>query len=317
MRARIGLLVLLVAAFSPATASALAGGASAPTREGGVAYGSPLKRVDRKPVASVFRVTPRTVTEGRLPRIELRIDQRGVRTVTARVAFVPLKKGRGKTVNLKLGAVRTGKLLRPAWPEGTTLPAGRYVARVHAVAPGGATLRRQAKASGRTTITVKPAPKPKPEPTPAPPAIDPGVSPLGVFPVAGPYRLSGADGSFGASRGNHSHEGHDIAADEGTPVVAPLAGTIVKTGYQASGAGYYVVMDAVDGRSFFFAHCQKGSIAVKGGQGVSAGQLLCRVGSTGSATGPHLHFEIWVGGWRRDKNSRPVDPLPQLLAWAR
>ena len=51
------------------------------------------------------------------------------------------------------------------------------------------------------------------------------------------------------------------------------------------------------------------------GQAVAAGQQLCRVGQTGDATGPHLHFEIWIGGWRRDKASVPVDPLAQLQAW--
>jgi murein DD-endopeptidase MepM/ murein hydrolase activator NlpD len=74
-------------------------------------------------------------------------------------------------------------------------------------------------------------------------------------------------------------------------------------------------MDAADGRSFFFAHCQKDTFAVTVGQAVAAGQQLCRVGHTGDASGPHLHFEIWLGGWRRDKTSAPVDPLPQLQAW--
>ena len=106
-----------------------------------------------------------------------------------------------------------------------------------------------------------------------------------------------------------------MRADEGTQVVAPTAGTISYVGYQAKAAGYWVLEHAADGRDFFFAHCQSGSTAVSQGQAVAAGDPLCRVGHTGDATGPHLHFEIWVGGWRRDKASAPVDPLPQLLAW--
>jgi murein DD-endopeptidase MepM/ murein hydrolase activator NlpD len=48
---------------------------------------------------------------------------------------------------------------------------------------------------------------------------------------------------------------------------------------------------------------------------VAAGQRLCLVGHSGDAAGPHLHFEIWLGGWRVDKNSRFIDPLPALKAW--
>lgn len=320
MRLRLALLLGLAMLLWPAAASAGTGGASAPTGGGGTEYGTPLAKVARRPVATTFRLSPRTLTEGRLPRVALRIDQRGVRTVTARIVLVPLH-GKGTAVRLDLGTIRTGRTLHPDWPEGTTLVAGRYVARVHARSPSGATLRRRAKASGRTTITVRRKPAPKPAPQPLPPAPlptpDPGVSSSGVFPVAGPHSIGGPDGGFGAGRPGHIHEGVDVAAAEGTPVIAPLAGTIIARSYQASAAGYYLAMDAVDGRSFFFAHCQKDSFAVTLAQPVAAGQPLCRVGQTGSATGPHLHFEIWLGGWRRDKASRPVDPLAQLLAWDR
>jgi murein DD-endopeptidase MepM/ murein hydrolase activator NlpD len=143
------------------------------------------------------------------------------------------------------------------------------------------------------------------------------VSANGVFPVQGPHSFGGEDARFGAGRSDHIHQGQDVLAAEGTPVVAPLAGTIVARDYQAGGAGFYLAMDAVDGRSFFFAHCQKDTFAVTVGQAVAAGQQLCRVGQTGRASGPHLHFEIWVGGWRRTKDSAPADPLPQLQAWDR
>jgi murein DD-endopeptidase MepM/ murein hydrolase activator NlpD len=84
--------------------------------------------------------------------------------------------------------------------------------------------------------------------------------------------------------------------------------------YQASGAGWYVVLDGVDGRDYFFAHCAEGSVAVAAGAPVAAGQRLCGVGATGGASGPHLHFEIWEIGWRVP-GGFPIDPLPQLLAW--
>jgi murein DD-endopeptidase MepM/ murein hydrolase activator NlpD len=84
---------------------------------------------------------------------------------------------------------------------------------------------------------------------------------------------------------------------------------------QPSAAGWYVVLRAVDGRDMFFAHCQAGSVAVAPGQAVAAGQRLCAVGHTGDATGPHLHFEIWLGGWRVDAASHPIDPVADLKAW--
>src|SRR5947199_198319 len=79
---------------------------------------------------------------------------------------------------------------------------------------------------------------------------------------------------IGAKRKGHTHQGQDILAAQGTPVVAPLAGTILYVDFQAAGAGYYVVEQAVDGRAFFFAHCQKGSFAVAPGVAVGVGQRL-------------------------------------------
>jgi murein DD-endopeptidase MepM/ murein hydrolase activator NlpD len=133
-----------------------------------------------------------------------------------------------------------------------------------------------------------------------------------VFPVAGPHTYGDV---FGVPRKGYSHQGQDVAASEGAPVVAPLPGTILYVDNQPSAAGWYVVQRAADGRDFFYAHCQEGSVAVAPGQAVTPGQRLCNVGSTGSATGPHLHFEIWLGGWRVNPGSHPVDPLADLRAW--
>ncbi|MDQ5807058.1 MAG: M23 family metallopeptidase, partial [Actinomycetota bacterium] len=105
-------------------------------------------------------------------------------------------------------------------------------------------------------------------------------------------------------------------AAEGLPVVSPLNGTVAFVDFQKGGAGWYVVINADDGRSLFFAHLQTGSITVTPGSPIRAGAQFAAVGSTGSSTGPHLHFEIWEGGWR-DRGGRPIDPLPQLKAWAK
>jgi murein DD-endopeptidase MepM/ murein hydrolase activator NlpD len=318
--ALVGLMVLGPAA--PARAASV-GGAAAPegVASGGAQYGALLGRPSAaRPVASVFRVAPHMLREGQAPRMTVRITQRGVRAVTARVVFRPLG-GRGTPVRVDLGRVPTGALLHPAWPANATLKPGRYAVALHARGPAGGTLLRRAHASGRVGVTVKPKPKPVAPPVVAPPPVvvpvlpDPAVTVAGVFPVQGPHSYGGADARFGAGRPGHLHQGQDVLADEGTPVVAPVAGTIVARAYQAKGAGFYVALDAADGRSFLFAHCQADTFAVALGQAVAAGQPLCRVGHTGDASGPHLHVELWVGGWRRTKDSRPVDPLPQLQAW--
>ena len=136
-----------------------------------------------------------------------------------------------------------------------------------------------------------------------------------VFPVDGPYGLGGGDARFGAPRGDHTHQGHDISAARGTPVVAPYAGVISWVRYQRAGAGHYVVLDADDHRDYVFMHLRRGSIPVAEGQRVLAGDQLGEVGNTGRSFGPHLHFEVWVGGWYA-KGGEPVDPLPLLQAWA-
>jgi murein DD-endopeptidase MepM/ murein hydrolase activator NlpD len=136
-----------------------------------------------------------------------------------------------------------------------------------------------------------------------------------VFPVAGAYSLGGKDSRFGASRGDHTHQGQDIAAARGTPVVAPYAGTIAWVRYQRAGAGHYVVLDADDDRDYVFMHLRRDSIPVTKGQRVAAGEQIGEVGNTGRSFGAHLHFEVWVGGWY-ERGGEPVDPLPLLRDWA-
>ena len=136
-----------------------------------------------------------------------------------------------------------------------------------------------------------------------------------VFPVAGAYSLGGKDSRFGASRGDHRHQGQDIAAARGTPVVAPYAGTIAWVRYQRAGAGHYVVLDADDDRDYVFMHLRRRSIPVAQGQRVAAVERIGDVGNTGRSFGAHLHFEVWVGGWY-EKGGEPVDPLPLLEDWA-
>jgi murein DD-endopeptidase MepM/ murein hydrolase activator NlpD len=301
---------VLLAAL-PAPAFAQSGGAAAPDAGGGHQFEQvarePAKAATPRLRATTFTVSPGTVQQGRALRFTWRVDG-PVRTVRARVALVPQSGGR--RISIALGRRRAGtRSTRTVTATPGRVPAGRYLARLHATGAGGAKLRRTARASGRLTLEVTaPAPPAPPAPAPAP------VS--GIFPVQGAYSLGGEGARFGAGRTGHSHQGQDIVAAEGTPVVTPVAGIVFWRAYQARGAGHYVVVRGDDGRDYAFMHFQAGSTVVEKGQRVAAGQRLASVGNTGDSHGAHLHFEIWPDGWYANAASRPIDPLPDLLAWA-
>jgi murein DD-endopeptidase MepM/ murein hydrolase activator NlpD len=278
---------LALAATAVATAL-LAPAASAQTT-GGVPYVAP-PLVD----APAFTVTPAAIAPGGQLTIEYRITGRA-RRVRVRVDLLPTAGG-PPVATLALGRRPTGRTFTAKWrPQ---LAAGRYTARLRAT-----TLRRRgrARASSTSTIEIQEAPV---------------TASSGVFPVQGPYSFGGPESRFGAEREGHVHQGQDIAAASGTPVVAPRAGFISWRAFQADGAGYYVVLHGDDARDYVFMHLRGGSVVVQKGQGVAAGDQLGAVGQSGHADGPHLHFEIWPEGWYSSKTSKPIDPMPDLLAWA-
>jgi murein DD-endopeptidase MepM/ murein hydrolase activator NlpD len=94
------------------------------------------------------------------------------------------------------------------------------------------------------------------------------------------------------------HSGRDLAAPEGTPVVAVLAGKVVSSG---PAGGYGLAIEIEHGglqRRTLYGHLSE--LYVKEGARVSQGEVIGRVGSTGLSTGPHLHFELRIpqdGGW--------------------
>lgn len=89
------------------------------------------------------------------------------------------------------------------------------------------------------------------------------------------------------------HYGVDLAADLGTPIVASRSGTVTVATYEDS-AGYYVVIDHLDGYTSRYMHMQK--FIVTEGQFVVAGQIIGYCGSSGVSTGSHLHFGIYHNG---------------------
>jgi murein DD-endopeptidase MepM/ murein hydrolase activator NlpD len=261
---------------------------------------------------------PRSASAGVPPRVSLAFEEAGVGTVYVTVTLTGLATHR-TVVAAVLGWQRTGRTVYVRWPASALLAAGGYRLSVAAHDHHGGTLLRNAHSSGVATFTVDaPAPAPAPKPAPAPPTGVPTpaqtVAMGAVFPVAGPHNFGGPEDRYGAPRGTHIHEGQDVLTAEGTPVLAPFAGTISSTNYQAGGAGYYVVEHTAVGFDLMFAHCQAGTFAVASEQSVAAGALLCHAGQTGDATAPHLHFEMWVGGWWAP-GGHTIDPLPYLEAW--
>lgn len=86
------------------------------------------------------------------------------------------------------------------------------------------------------------------------------------------------------------HTGVDLAADRGTPIVAARSGTVSIAEYIANDAGYWVLIDHMDGFESAYMHMDK--YIVTQGQFVVTGQVIGYCGSSGVATGDHLHFEI-------------------------
>ena len=97
--------------------------------------------------------------------------------------------------------------------------------------------------------------------------------------------------------GDDFHIGNDLAAAEGTPVLAAADGVVRAAGSHKSYGNYLRILHA-DGDETLYAHMQY--LFVKAGETVTAGQTLGTVGETGNATGPHLHFEILHRGLRYD-----------------
>jgi len=134
-----------------------------------------------------------------------------------------------------------------------------------------------------------------------------------AFPILGAHELSLSGGRFGAARSGHTHQGQDVMAACGTPLVAARGGIVQYAEYEAN-AGNYVVIDGKGSpNDFMYAHLAEPS-PLQVGETVRTGQPIGIVGDTGDASGCHLHFEIWgAPGWY--EGGSPFDPLPYLEKW--
>ena len=111
--------------------------------------------------------------------------------------------------------------------------------------------------------------------------------------------------SYNAEYGCPLHDGLDLAAPSGTPLLAAGSGTVVTAGWCNCGLGYYVEIDHGDGVHTLYGHMASQPY-VRAGESVSQGEVIGPLGSTGISTGPHVHFMVKVNGVSRD----PEDFLP-------
>lgn len=124
-----------------------------------------------------------------------------------------------------------------------------------------------------------------------------------LWPVIGRITSAFGETRFSpSSGGTRPHQGIDIAASPGTPIVAPADGVVIIAGREAA-YGRLVSVDHGHGYTTMYGHLK--DIQVKPGDRVHAGQILGTVGTSGNTTGPHLHYEVRIHG-------RPVNPFPYL-----
>ena len=189
-----------------------------------------------------------------------------------------------RTWPLAIGPDGTGEIRWDGTVEGVPQPTGQYEFRV----VGDDVARVSADSASTTRFTL----------------LD------HVFPIRGKHDLGkSATSNFGGGRG---HQGQDMFADCGTPLVAVTGGKVLFAGTQ-SRAGNYVVLQRADGQSYAYMHMRRPAL-VKKGDRIYAGQPIGEVGATGRASGCHLHFELWTApGWYT--GGKAVDPLPELTRW--
>ena len=116
------------------------------------------------------------------------------------------------------------------------------------------------------------------------------------WPVQGSETLR-LSAPYGKASNGTVHNGLDIPAAQGTPVLAAADGTVCETGFDPE-RGKYLVLDHGNGLRTVYGHCR--SVDVERGDTVRAGEMVASVGATGLATGPHLHFEVHLDGETQD-----------------
>jgi murein DD-endopeptidase MepM/ murein hydrolase activator NlpD len=139
------------------------------------------------------------------------------------------------------------------------------------------------------------------------------VRPPATFPVRAAFNWGQSEARFGSARSGHVHEGQDVFARTGAPLVAVADSKVLETGDDGGRGNYLVLYEAERRRSFVYMHMERPA-RVKRGEQVASGRRVGEVGCTGSCFGDHLHFEVHAG---RGAEGPARNPLPLLRRWAR
>jgi murein DD-endopeptidase MepM/ murein hydrolase activator NlpD len=208
------------------------------------------------------------------------------------VAVELVRRGGGEVARWTPGAVAPGVEQTIDWDglvSGAAAPAGRYEFRV---APVSAVAATEAE---------------RPE------VVDSFRFLDHKFPVRGLHDFGGPTAAFGTARSGHSHQGHDVFAACGTPMVAARGGVVVFKAFHRNAGNYVVIRGDGNGVDYAYMHLAAPA-PVEKGQRVRTGERIGAVGDTGNAHGCHLHFELWSPpGWY--EGGAPYDPLPSLREW--
>jgi len=165
-------------------------------------------------------------------------------------------------------------------------------------------------ARGKAIATPKPTPRPvvaaRPRTT--------STRSTGGTRVRPPARYSGGVFAWPVAGGyisqyyRYGHPAIDIAAHYGTAVRATASGTVIFAGWKSNGGGYQIWI--AHGSGLYSTYNHMSSLAARSGERVGRGEMIGRIGTSGWATGPHLHFEVWRGAvWG---GGRRVNPLGYL-----
>lgn len=248
------------------------------------------------------------VTRKAGPKLQARVDARKVFVGGARKASLSFFVADQTDVVVAL--VRRGEVAPVATWDPTTVPGGT----VHTVEWNGL-VNGATPAEGRYDfhLYASPSPSGARAAQAGPDAVAGFVLLSHRFPVVGKHNYGQGAAAFGADRGGRAHEGQDVFAACGTPMVAAEGGT-VKFKATHERAGHYIVITGEQGAyDYAYMHLRSAALVNKGDK-VKTGQLIGYVGDTGRASGCHLHFEMWSApGWY--DGGKPVDPLPFLKAW--